>query len=193
MKTPREKKLEELVEHYKAYHDSTRSPAVKIPDYNKWNEYGNELESELASMEEPEVNAEDMNGIKERVLEEYKKGNIVYAGIEGLMVIPLKEFLEQPTDGLLYDLNRNETVVLTLIDDPKWVNDYAVAKVIRALRKRIEELNAQQQDKELPDDDEIGNLVKKICYQQLAEEQSDDFIEKVWIVKEWMRNQLNNR
>ena len=53
----------------------------------------------------------------------------------------LSEFIEQPVEGILYDLNRGEEVTLTIInDDPKWVNDYAVAKVIRALKDRINEL-----------------------------------------------------
>ena len=80
-------------------------------------------------------------GIKETVLEEYKKGNIVVAGIEGLQTMPLKEFVKQPVDGMLYDLNRNEAVVLTFIEDPKWVNDYAVAMVIHELKAEIERLN----------------------------------------------------
>jgi hypothetical protein len=37
-------------------------------------------------------------------------------------------------------LNRNEVVVLTFLPDPKWINDYAVAQVIRALKNRIDEL-----------------------------------------------------
>jgi len=44
---------------------------------------------------------------------------------------------------MLYDLNRNEAVVLTFLDDPKWVNDYAVCKVIRAMKNRIDELENQ--------------------------------------------------
>jgi hypothetical protein len=40
----------------------------------------------------------------------------------------------------IYDLNRDEATVLILIDDPKWINDYAVCKVIRTLKKRIDEL-----------------------------------------------------
>ena len=72
--------------------------------------------------------------IRDKILEEYKKGNIVFAGTEGLQVMPLIEFIKQPADGILYDLNRSETVVLTFISDPKWVNDYAVAQVIRALK-----------------------------------------------------------
>ena len=42
--------------------------------------------------------------------------------------------------GLLYDLNKNESVILTSINDPKWINDYAVCQVIRALKFRIKEL-----------------------------------------------------
>ncbi len=82
------------------------------------------------------------NDIKEMILAEYKKGNIVVSTFDGLQVAPLKEIIKQPTDGLLYDLNRNEAVVLTFLPDPKWVNDYAVAQVIRALKSRIDELEA---------------------------------------------------
>ncbi len=83
-----------------------------------------------------------MEEIKDKILEEYKKGNIVVAGIEGLQAMPIKEFIKQPTEGMLYDLNRNEAVVLTFLPDPKWVNDYAVAKVIAELKNRIKELEA---------------------------------------------------
>jgi hypothetical protein len=83
-----------------------------------------------------------MKSIKTKILAEYKKGNIVVAGIEGLQVIPLDEFIKQPVDGILYDLNRGETVVLTFIDDPKWVNDFAVCRTIRALKSRIDELES---------------------------------------------------
>ena len=81
-----------------------------------------------------------MEEIKNKILEEYKKGNIVVAGIEGLQCMPLADFIKQPVEGMLYDLNRNEAVVLTFLLDPKWVNDYAVAQVIRALKNRIDEL-----------------------------------------------------
>ena len=77
--------------------------------------------------------------IKEMVLAEYKKGNIVVATFEGLQVAPLKEIIKQPIDGLLYDLNRNESVVLTFINDPKWINDYAMVQVLRELKRQLEE------------------------------------------------------
>jgi len=84
-----------------------------------------------------------MKSIKDKVLKEYKKGNIIVAGIDGLQGMPIKEFIKQPVEGILYDLNRDEATVLTLIDNPKWVNDYAVSKVIVALKKRIKELEEQ--------------------------------------------------
>lgn len=80
--------------------------------------------------------------MKDRVLEEYKKGNIVVSGVDGLQVMNLKEFIKQPTDGMLYDLNRSEMVVLAFIEDPKWVNDYAVCKTIIELKNRINELES---------------------------------------------------
>lgn len=77
--------------------------------------------------------------IKEKVLSEYAKGNIVVATFEGLQAMPIKDFIEQPTEGILYDLNRLEAVVLTFIHDPKWINDYAVAKVIQLLKSKLSE------------------------------------------------------
>ena len=84
-----------------------------------------------------------MEKIKDKILEEHRKGNIVVATIEGLQAIPVKEFIKQPTQGMLYDLNRNESVVLTFLPDPKWVNDFAVAKVITELKNRIKELESR--------------------------------------------------
>lgn len=82
-----------------------------------------------------------MSDLKEKILEEYSKGNIVVSTTEGLQVINLEEFLKQPADGILYDINRNEATVLALMEgNPKWVNDFAAAKVIRALRERVSEL-----------------------------------------------------
>ena len=82
-----------------------------------------------------------MTNIKQRVLDEYKNGNIVVYNFEGLKIIELSEFIKQPVEGMLYDLNRSESVVLALIEDPKWINDYACAKVIMALNDKIKELS----------------------------------------------------
>jgi len=75
--------------------------------------------------------------LKNKILEEYKKGNIVYSTITGLAVARLEDFIEQSTEGMLYSLNRLPEVVLTFLDDPKWVNDYAVAVVIAKLKEKV--------------------------------------------------------
>jgi hypothetical protein len=71
------------------------------------------------------------------VTKEYGKGNIVVATFERLQVMSMKEFIKQPAQGMLYDLNRDEATVLTFIKDPKWVNDFAVSKVIQELKKQL--------------------------------------------------------
>lgn len=85
-----------------------------------------------------------MTEIKEIVLREYEKGNIVVLTVDGTQMMPIKEFIEQPIDGILYDLNRDEATVYSMLSSPKWINDFAVCKVIRALKARIEELETKK-------------------------------------------------
>lgn len=79
---------------------------------------------------------------KNLVLAEYEKGNIIVATFEGLKKMSLDEFVKQPAEGMLYDLNRDEGTVLTFIDNKKWINDFAVAKVIQKLKSMIDKRNA---------------------------------------------------
>ena len=79
--------------------------------------------------------------IKDKIFEEEKKGNIVINGACGLEVYSIREFVNQPTDGIIYDLNRDEATILTWIDDPKWINDYACAMVIRYLMNKLNDKN----------------------------------------------------
>ncbi len=83
---------------------------------------------------------EKYEAFKNDLLKEYKKGNIMFMSIEGIQICSVKEFIKQPADGILYDLNKGEEVVLTYIEDKKWVNDFAVAKTIRELKNKIKEL-----------------------------------------------------
>ena len=72
--------------------------------------------------------------IKEVITREQDNGNVVInTGIEGLQSIPIKQLLNQPLEGLLYDINRLPEVILTFIDDEKWINDYACYLVIKKL------------------------------------------------------------
>lgn len=84
-----------------------------------------------------------MEKIRDSVLEEYSKGNIVCSTVDGLLVSDFTEFMQQPIDGILYDLNRDEATILTFIDEPTWVNNYALTQIVRRLYDENEELKTQ--------------------------------------------------
>lgn len=71
------------------------------------------------------------------------KGLVTIMSIDGLMSIPIDEFIKQPTEGLLYDLNRDRLTTITLGSEGnvRWVNDYAMALVIEYLMKQLKEKN----------------------------------------------------
>ena len=72
--------------------------------------------------------------LRDKILAERELGNVVFWGLpDELATMPLEKFVEQPADGILYDLNRLEEVCMTFIADRKWINDFAVALVIRKL------------------------------------------------------------
>ena len=73
------------------------------------------------------------------VLAEWNKGNLVYADIEGLKSIKFEEFIKQPLEGMLYDINRNLATILTFIEEPKWVNDFALTKLLEYYYNKCKE------------------------------------------------------
>jgi len=82
--------------------------------------------------------SDEKQELKELILAKAKEGKVVFATFEGLIAADLNEFIKQPADGILYDLNRLPEVVLTFLDDPKWVNDFAVSLVIRKLKEELD-------------------------------------------------------
>ena len=80
-----------------------------------------------------------METIGDKVLIEYKKGNICYEDIEGIKTVPINEFVKQPIEGMLYDLNRLEEIILTRLGN-NWINDYALVKLLRYYHKENERL-----------------------------------------------------
>lgn len=72
----------------------------------------------------------ELESIKDKVLAEWDKGNLVFADFEGLKSIKFKDFIKQPLEGMLYDINRNTATILTFLDDSKWVNDFALTKLL---------------------------------------------------------------
>ena len=83
--------------------------------------------------------------ILELIRKQETKGRVVYIPLDGQLVsADLDAFVSQPTDGLLWDLNRDKLTASAWIREGKtiWVNNYAVALVITKLKATIEELKA---------------------------------------------------
>lgn len=80
---------------------------------------------------------------REVVLDNFKEGKIVVMGYESLGSVRIGDFIRQPADGILYDLNRLEEQSLALEREnhPRWINDFAVAKTIRALKEELDTLS----------------------------------------------------
>lgn len=94
--------------------------------------------------EKPLTQEEKIQNLVNLVLSEEKKGNVVLSTFEGLAIANLSDLVDkQPIEGILYDLNRLPETVLTFINDPKWVNDYAVSLVIKKLHNERATLQAE--------------------------------------------------
>jgi len=89
--------------------------------------------------------------MRDLILDRYKSGEIVISTADGLQVAKLSEIIKQPTEGILYDINRDFGTILTLIHDRKWVNDFALSKVVEALKN------------ELADESEKGMIFAEWC------------------------------
>lgn len=87
----------------------------------------------------PKCEAEDKE-VRETVLKARSEGKIAMWLLPGqLGITPLEDFLKQPADGILYDLNRLEECALSNAPDIRWVNDFACAMVIRKLVEQRDE------------------------------------------------------
>lgn len=83
---------------------------------------------------------EIVESIRDKVLAEWDKGNLVYADVDGLKSIKFEDFIKQPLEGMLYDINRCLPVIVTYIDDPKWVNDFALTKLVEYYYNKCNEM-----------------------------------------------------
>lgn len=81
----------------------------------------------------------EIKTFRDKLLEDWNNGNLVYADIEGLKSVKFKDFVKQPLEGMLYDINRNAATILTFIDDPKWVNDFALTKLLEYYYNKCKE------------------------------------------------------
>lgn len=85
----------------------------------------------------PEIKSELLDSIREKT----KENKVIFKGLDGLYEADISDFIGQPTEGLLYDLNRDIVTVCSWIDSEygeKWINDYAVMLVITRLKERLD-------------------------------------------------------
>lgn len=106
------------------------------------------------------------NITKEQVLKSYENGNILYITMQGINEMPLDEFMQKDASDILKLLNRTEEILIMLHEkNPsslKWVNDFAVAKLIQALKMKLASIESTATVEVENNDDELKNAENKI-------------------------------
>lgn len=116
-------------------HDLTRI-AKFFYELGKSDIHGYKLEyikhpADFKSEDDVEVPEKAQLEFYDLVTSKWKEGKVVWMSEEGPLVMDFDKWVKQPLEGLLYDLNRDLAVVLTFIDDQKWVNDYATVRLLQ--------------------------------------------------------------
>ena len=61
----------------------------------------------------------------------FNEGCVLYNTCDGVAKAKLEDIVNQPTDGLLYDLNRDEATICTIFPPEKILNELATINVLR--------------------------------------------------------------
>ena len=86
--------------------------------------------------------------LKDLLYEKGKEGKVIIGGMERrMMVIDLDEFISQPIEGILYDLNKLPEVIMSIPKNPNIIDDYATYLVIKRLKETITNLTRKKKDK----------------------------------------------
>ena len=110
----------------------------------------------------------------DEILEGYKNGQLTYIDREGEHKISVKEFVKTGSDNVLQKLNRTEDVLLKVANAApeklKWVNDYAMMKVINELYESVDDLCTKLIEK----DTEIERLNNEASASRVSLETEDN-------------------
>ena len=85
----------------------------------------------------------DKEELKDFVLNEWREGNIVFRTIDGLHKQKIDDFVKQPIDGQLYDINRDLATCLAFIDEPMGVNNLASHVLLKYYYARCQKLERE--------------------------------------------------
>ena len=139
----------------------------------------------------------------DEILEGYKSGQLTYIDREGEHKISVKEFVKTGSDNVLQKLNRTEDVLLKVANAApeklKWVNDYAMMKVINELYESVDDLCTKLIEK----DTEIERLNNEASASRVSLETEDNVpkeeveklierIEGMETEKQILQSQINN-
>jgi len=78
------------------------------------------------------------------ILKKEKENKIIFCMLDGLVEQDIDDFIKQPAEGILFDLNRDKITCISWLRyndcNPIWVNNYAVALTIERLKQKIKKL-----------------------------------------------------
>ena len=110
----------------------------------------------------------------DEILNGYNNGQLTYIDREGEHKISVKEFVKTGSDNVLQKLNRTEAVLLKVANAApeklKWVNDFAMMKVINELYESVDDLLTKLIEK----DTEIERLNNEAAASRVSLETEDD-------------------
>ena len=139
----------------------------------------------------------------DEILEGYKNGQLTYIDREGEHKIDVKEFVKTGSDNVLQKLNRTDHVLLKVANAApeklKWVNDYAMMKVINELYESVDDLCTKLIEK----DTEIERLNNEASASRVSLETEDNVpkeeveklierIDGMETEKQILQSQINN-
>lgn len=71
----------------------------------------------------------------------FEKGKVLCCTCEGLVEYKIEDLVNQPTNGLLYDLNRDQATILTTFPVGMIINELATINVLKYLHEQYQKKN----------------------------------------------------